>query len=315
MPRSLFCFTIALFFLKTLLAQPLEKKVDTIPGTSVHFTLVKVPAGTFVMGSSPTDKYHQREEGPQANVKLDAFWMGTHEVTHDEYELFMNDKKEEEVDAVTRPTPPYIDFTLGMGKQGGFPANSMSQYGALYYCYWLYKKTGNFYRLPTEAEWEYASSAGKKSTFINGVSENELQQYAWFATNSDNKYHKVGLLKPNTWGLYDMAGNVQEWTLDQYVPDYFQKVGGTPVNPLIKPESRHPRTLKGGSYLSGIDKLRSAARTKSDLAWNVRDPQIPRSKWWNADAPFVGFRIVKPDKKYTKEEVEQFFTDHMIINK
>jgi formylglycine-generating enzyme required for sulfatase activity len=109
-----------------------------------------------------------------------------------------------------------------------------------------------------------------------------------------------------------MAGNVQEWTLDEYLPDYFSKINDSTCSALIKPQNRHPRTLKGGSYLDKSNKLRSAERIKSELAWNVRDPQIPRSKWWNADAPFVGFRLVKPDKNFTKEEIEQFFSDHLI---
>ncbi|HXI00699.1 MAG TPA: SUMF1/EgtB/PvdO family nonheme iron enzyme [Sphingobacteriaceae bacterium] len=314
MLRVLFFYLVIISFFETGYAQPLNNPnyTDSIPGTSVKFSMVKIPGGTFFMGSPQNEAGRDEDEGPRKQIKIDSFWMGAHEVTYDEYEVFMNDGAEQELDAITRPTPPYIDFTLGMGKQGGYPANSMSQYGALYYCYWLYKKTGEFYRLPTEAEWEYASRAGKDTSHINGISEKQLAEYAWMASNSENKYHKVGLLKANAWGLYDMAGNVQEWTLDQYLPDYFVKIGNDPINPAIKPESKHPRTLKGGSYLDNSTSFRSANRIKSDLAWNVRDPQIPRSKWWNADAPFVGFRLVKPKKKITSEEVEKFFSDHMI---
>jgi len=286
--------------------------VDTIPGSKISFTLVKIPRGSFKMGSPESESSREADEGPQKKIQIDAFWMGAYEVTYDEYEVFMNDRKGEEVDAVTGPTTPYIDLTLGMGKQGGFPANSMSQYGALNYCYWLYKKTGDFYRLPTEAEWEYACRAGKQSAFINGTNEKNLHTFAWYAKNSENKYHKVGLLKPNAWGLYDMAGNVQEWTMDQYFADYFKKIENGTSNPVTKPESRHPRTLKGGSYLDQTYNLRSANRIRSDLAWNIRDPQIPRSVWWNADAPFVGFRLLKPVKKYTTKQIEQFYSVHLI---
>lgn len=286
--------------------------IITIPGSTVNYKMVLIPGGSFKMGSPDTEQGRENDEGPQKLVKIDPFWMGACEVTYDEYEIYMNEEKDKDPkpDAITRPSPPYIDFTLGMGKQGGYPANSMSQYGALSYCYWLYKKTGEFYRLPTEAEWEYACRAGSQTAY--SVKPEDLPEYAWFLVNSKNKYHRVGQLKPNAWGLYDMAGNVQEWTLDQYSENYFKAIGDHPVNPVIKPVARHPRTLKGGSYQDNAEKLRSAERIKSDLEWNARDPQIPRSKWWNADAPFVGFRLVRPAKKLSKEEIEQFFSDNMI---
>ena len=118
------------------------------------------------MGSATAEK-GKNDEGPQKEVKISPFSIGTYEVTHDEFLLFMNDDsltRNSDVDAVTRPTPQYIDFSLGMGKQGGFPVNSMSQHAALMYCRWLYQKTGTFYRLPTEAEWEYACRAGASTT-------------------------------------------------------------------------------------------------------------------------------------------------------
>jgi formylglycine-generating enzyme required for sulfatase activity len=202
-------------------------------------------------------------------------------------------------------------MTLGMGKEGGFPANSMQQYGALMYCKWLYKNTGIFYRLPTEAEWEYACRAGTTTIFPFGDDEAKLGEYAWYSSNSDNRYHKVGLKKPNAWGLYDMLGNVGEWVLDQYQPEYYATITDNAVDPVRQPEARHPRTVKGGAYNDETKDLRSANRRMSDLVWNRRDPQIPRSRWWNADAPFVGFRIVRPLKQPTTEEAEQFFQTYL----
>ena len=114
--------------------------------------------------------------------------------------------------------------------------------------------------------------------------------------------------KPNAFGLYDMLGNVAEWTLDQYREDYFDAIKTSTDNPLMQPTKKHPITLKGGNFRDDADKLRSAARLKSDLKWNARDPQIPRSKWWNADAPVIGFRIIRPVKQPSPEEAEQFFT-------
>jgi formylglycine-generating enzyme required for sulfatase activity len=184
-----------------------------------------------------------------------------------------------------------------MGKSGGFPANSMSQYGALMYCRWLYGKTGIFYRLPTEAEWEYACRAGSATAFPFGDDAAKLGEYAWTQENSEETYHKVGEKKPNAWGLYDMMGNVGEWTLDQYDEKGYEKAAA--ANPWNQPTVKTPRTIKGGTYLEPATAARSAARLKSDENWNNRDPQIPRSKWWNADAPFIGFRIVRPVKQPT----------------
>lgn len=283
---------------------------QTLPGGAVKFTMVPIPAGTFMWGARAGDKAAEADEQPARHTKVDAFWMSEHEVTFDQFNLFFNDinlSQNIPADGLTRPSSPYIDMTLGMGKAGGFPANSMQQYGALMYCRWLYQQTGLFYRLPTEAEWEYACRAGNKELFPFGNAEADLADYAWYAANSEGHYHKVGLKKPNAWGLYDMLGNVAEWVLDQYQADYLQSLRDTAVNPLRMPEARHPRSVKGGSYKDAANQLRPSDRLASDLAWNRRDPQIPRSRWWNADAPFVGFRVVRPVKQPTEEEIKKFF--------
>lgn len=288
--------------------------VQAIPSSNLKSKMVAVPAGTFKMGSADADKQKEADETPQREVSVDAFWMGAYEVTYDEFNAFFLDEsisQNTSVDAVTRPSSPYIDMTLGMGKAGGFPANSMQQYSALMYCKWLYKKTGIFFRLPTEAEWEYACRAGATTVYPFGNDAKELDKYAWFKTNSDNRYHKVGEKQPNAWGLYDMLGNVGEWVLDQYTETYFTTIDDKANNPLIEPTNRYPRTVKGGTYQDEAKELRSANRTKSDPVWNRRDPQIPKSKWWNADAPFIGFRIIRPLKQPTAEEAEAFFQKYL----
>ena len=284
-----------------------------IVGSPVSFKMVAVPAGSFVMGSTAADNTRQTDEGPATTVKLDAFWMEEHEVTYDEYILFQDEGTDTDPkpDGITRPSPPYIDFTLGMGKTGGFPANSMSQYAAIMYCKWLYKKTGIFYRLPTEAEWEYACRAGTTTKYFFGNDDKNLASYAWYAANSDDKYHAVKLLKPNAWGLFDMLGNVAEWTLDQYDEKYFDQLKTNAVNPLVQPVKKSPITLRGGHFASAAVDVRDAARLKSNPVWNARDPQIPRSKWWNTDAPFIGFRIVRPYKQPTAEEASTFFEQYL----
>jgi formylglycine-generating enzyme required for sulfatase activity len=282
---------------------------EKIPGTNLSFKMVPITGGTFTIGSPAGEKGRSADEGPQKQVSIAPFWMGACEVTFDEYDVYADPEKDKTPipDGMTRPSPPYIDLTLGMGKTGGFPANSMSQYGALSYCRWLYVKTGVFYRLPTEAEWEYACRAGAATAYPFGNDDAQLKDYAWYANNSEGKYHKVGQLKPNAWGLYDMLGNVAEWTLDQYDAKFLEHAAGT--DPWNKPTTKTPRTIKGGNYQDDAAKVRSAARLKSDPDWNRRDPQIPKSKWWNADAPFIGFRIVRPVKQPTKEEAEQFFAE------
>jgi formylglycine-generating enzyme required for sulfatase activity len=290
------------------------KYEQAIPGSSLKFGMVPITAGTFMLGSAARDKQKEADEGPAHKITISSFWMGTYEVTYDEYNLFFNDislSQNTPTDAVTRPSSPYIDMTLGMGKDGGFPANSMQQYGAIMYCKWLYSKTGIFFRLPTEAEWEYACKAGSTSIYSFGDDATKLGDYAWYSLNSDNRYHKVGLKKPNAWGLYDMMGNVGEWVLDQYQENFYAGLSDTTANPVRRPENKYPRTVKGGTYKDEAKELRSANRLMSDLVWNRRDPQIPKSKWWNADAPFIGFRIVRPLKQPTAQEAETFFQTYL----
>jgi formylglycine-generating enzyme required for sulfatase activity len=216
------------------------------------------------------------------------------------------------VDAVTRPSAQYIDLTWGMGKEGGYPANSMSQYTALMYCRWLYQKTGTFYRLPTEAEWEYACRAGTNTTYFFGNDAKDLPSYAWFKENSEEKYQKAGQKKPNAWGLYDMLGNVSEWTLDHHDEKFLQKLPENSIDPMPVPVwAEYPKVLKGGSYMDPAIELRAANRIQSDPEWNKRDPQIPKSRWWLTDAAFVGFRIVKPEKQPTPEEANQFYKSYL----
>lgn len=295
-------------------SQDFKTYSEKVPGTQFEIKMVPIPSGNFIMGSSNTDKNKRADETPQKSVTINAFWMGAYEITHDIFDAFFRDQATSvgsEADAVTRPTPQYIDLSWGMGKTGGFPVNSMSQDAALMFCRWLYKKTGVFYRLPSEAEWEYACRAGSTKIYPFGDDPKELGKYAWFKGNSKNKYQKVGQKQPNAWGLYDMLGNVSEWTLDQYDEKYFEKLKDGAVEPVTPPGSRYPRSVRGGSYLDGAENLRSASRQHSEAPWNKRDPQIPRSRWWLTDAMFVGFRIVRPVKQPTAEEANAFYDKYL----
>lgn len=295
----------------------LEKTLQQIPGTKVGFELHLIPGGTFKMGSPNDVENKGEDEGPQFEVKVDSFWMSVYEVKFEAYNIFRQkeldlvpiDNKDWNADAVTRPSTPYEDPTFGMGKDG-FPAVSMTQFGALQYCKWLSDKTGVFYRLPTEAEWEYACLAGKTAEDFALDNSKSVDDYAWHYENSDEKYHPVGEKLPNAFGLYDMLGNVGEWTLDQYKKDAYtqlQNVEAAAENPWIKPTALHPRTVRGGSWDDEVEEHRCAARMKSTLKWKERDPQIPKSFWWNTDSPFVGFRLVSPHPQPSPAEQRKFW--------
>ena len=284
-----------------------------ITGSNLSFKMVPIPAGIFTMGSNEKEKGRGQDEGPQKEIKLDAFWMSAYEVTRDELDVFLKDETTSQnvnVDAITRPSPQYVDLSWGMGKEGGYPANSMSQRNAIMYCKWLYEKTKVFYRLPTEAEWEYACKAGTKSAYFFGNEEKDLEKYAWYEKNSANAFHKVGQKLPNPWGLYDILGNITEWTLDHYDPTAFEKVSNQQLS-IAPNEAKYPKTLKGGSYLDAAIDLRSAKRFHSDPIWNRRDPQIPKSKWWLTEAKQVGIRLVRPLKTPSEEEINQFFKSYL----
>ena len=163
-------------------AAAMKAYVEQVPGTEAKFKMLPIPAGKFVMGSPAAEKGHQADEGPQHEVAIDPFWMEEHEVTWGEYELWSlaldkerrkfnkveTTDRDKLVDAVAVPTHPYQEMSFGMGKDGT-PAICMTQFAAKVYCRWLSAKTGRYYRLPTEAEWEYACRAGKSTAYSFGI--------------------------------------------------------------------------------------------------------------------------------------------------
>lgn len=265
--------------------------------------MVTVQGGVATIGTAPSEKGHKADEGPIHKVSIDPFWMGRYEITWEQFELFVYTTQ---VDAVTKPTPPFTDMSFGMGKSG-YPAVNMTQHAALAYCKWLTAKTGHFYRLPTEAEWEYACRAGTTTAYNFGDDPAQLSDYAWYSKNSKEKYNKVGTRKPNAWGLYDMHGNVSEWTLDQYIPGYYSSPKSTAKNSWAIPSKLYPRVVRGGSWDDDPESLRAGARLGSSAKWKQRDPQIPKSDWWNTDASFLGFRIVRPLNPPPPKEIEKYF--------
>ena len=231
--------------------------------------------------------------------EVSAFATSVSEVTWDLYDQFMEaldleplqpaaDPQFVRADAVSRPTTPYTPMDFGMGT-AGFPAISMTQFAARHFTKWLSMKTGRFYRLPTEAEWEYACRAGSNTAYGFGDDPKGLPPYAWFRRHA---YEKVGTLEANAWGLYDMHGNVSEWVLDAFTS--YSTTDDAPSAPIEWPSEEYGRVVRGGSWKDAAPELRCAARSASSAAWKRSDPQLPRSIWYLTDARFVGFRVVHP---------------------
>ena len=307
----------------TIPGERFENYLETISGTPVKFDMVAVNGGEFDMGSRSDEPYRRRNEGPVHKVKVSSFWIGRTEVSWAEFEEFYSEtvthsKNErglvqenlETVDAITGPTPPYGSPDQGWGK-GERPAITMSHHAARVYCEWLSRVTGKRYRLPTEAEWEYACRAGTKTPYFFagdptdftkfywwnrwfGMDTEPLARYARYAENSSRRTHPPSSVKPNPWGLLDMIGNVKEFCLDWYDPAaYSQYSDDITVDPM-GPETGEEHVVRGGSYRSDAIELRSAARdyTRTD-DWLTTDPQSPKSIWWYSDSTDVGFRVVR----------------------
>jgi formylglycine-generating enzyme required for sulfatase activity len=243
---------------------PLAKYVEKIAPTLIEFEMLPMPAGSIEIADSKT--------GAPTRVALKPFWIGKTEVTWDEYDVFnlKLDLNEAEarvaLEAKTRPSRPYGAPDYGFG-HAGYAAMSISFFAADQYCQWLAKRTGKKYRLPTEAEWEYAARAGA----IGRPDKAMLEKVAWFWDNADDCTHPAGKKQPNAWGLFDTLGNVREWAI------------GLDKQPVAC----------GGSFMDEAKDIHASARHKPTPEWNKRDPQEPKGKWWLSDGPFMGFRLVR----------------------
>ena len=280
-------------------AEPLEH-------TDQEIEMVPIRGGTFRMGSPEDEDDRGDDEGPTHEVTLSPFWIGKYEITWDQHDVWGEEMDQRLrkalskkatprdllVDGVSKPTPPYTDMSFGMGK-GRYPAICMTQHSARTFCKWLSAKTGRYYRLPTEAEWEYACRAGTTSAYSFGDDPDDLEDHGWFFDNSDDTYQEVGQKEPNPWGLYDMHGNVAEWVLDQHDEQFYDESDQS-TDPLNVPETLYPRVVRGGGWDDDPEMLRSAARKRSSDEWKKQDPQLPKSIWYHTDALGVGFRVVRP---------------------
>jgi sulfatase modifying factor 1 len=290
---------------------------QTIPGSDVTFEMQPIPGGRFLLGSPASEKGHKPDEAPQIEVEIEPFWMSTHEVTWGEYKQYMAlyqifkkltaAKSQPITDAnkhliVTAPSSLYDPtFTFKLGDNPKQPAVTMSQFAAKQYTKWLSGITGLHFRLPTEAEWEYACRAGSTFAFAFGDDPALLGEHAWFYDNSSEQLHIVGQKKPNAWGLFDMHGNVGEWVIDEYTKDGYERLKGKGTvawrDAIAWPKKLYPRVIKGGGFEDDAASCRCAARRKSDDDdWREEDPNFPQSPWWFTSQPAlsVGFRPIRP---------------------
>ena len=309
----------------------------SVEGTEVSFDMIPIPGGKAAIGSPDEQPGRSQDEGPEFTVDVEPFWMAKTELTWAEYKTFLKTydifkrlsrqgvRKAsglDQADAITIPTPLYEpSFTYEFGDDPQQPAVTMTQYSAKLYTQWLSGITGSQYRLPTEAEWEYAARAGTKTAYSFGDDPAELDQYAAFADNSPDGAPKVGSKKPNPFGLHDMHGSVWEWTLDHYASDSYSGRQGKTLSvseALVMPKEKSSRCVRGGGWQDPPERLRSAARLGSDdKVWKDADPNVPKSPWWFTDDParMVGMRLVRSAKPLPQEDLKKIWgVDHNEIN-
>ena len=281
-------------------------------GKKLEFEMVMVPGGDFLMGSPDAEEDREADEGPQHSVKVAPFYLCSTETTIELFQAYYEETvtakkefvsvlrttkqaaaaKQVDLDAVTGPTPVYGDMTMGYSKK--HPALGLTWHNAMTFCKWLSEKTGKVYRLPTEAEWEYACRAGSAHVFGFGDDLEKLPDYAWFDENAEDEIHAVAQKKPNAWGLYDMLGNVNEWVFDFYDPQAY--ASAAQQNPAVNvqgPKTGKVHVARGGAYESPAEELRCAARTFEEDWWRFGDPQIPKSIWWLPELDIIGFRVAR----------------------
>ena len=219
--------------------------------------MVYVEGGTFMMGCTDGDCYNDGRERPAHEVTVNSFYIAKYLVTQEEWDAVM----------AYNPSP-----LTG----NDLPVESVTWNAAQEYIAKLNAVTGKNYRLPTEAEWEYAARGGNKSKGYKYSGSDDVDAVAWYLTNSGNISHPVGLKMPNELGIYDMSGNVWEWCSDWY--DNYSSA--SQINP-IGPSSGSKRVIRGGNYVL----WKQAVRVSMRSGWEP-----------NNQNPYLGFRLVL-DKK------------------
>jgi formylglycine-generating enzyme required for sulfatase activity len=298
-----------------------EDFVETVPNTTVSISMKAIPGGSFNIGSPENEAKRKPDEGPQKQIRISPFFMSEIEISWDVYLAFYTATAAEgrstdtegtrtlgDVDAISGPTPPYgqPDQNWGLGNR---PAITMSYHSAETFCKWLSQVTGKTYRLPTEAEWEYAARGGTETPFffegevkdfaekgflgsLFGKENESINKYVIYSKNSNAKTQEPEMVEANPFGLKNMLGNVAEYCSDWYAEDAYEKLKDGEVDPK-GPVSGEERVIRGGTFKSDVSEVRSAARdfTKTE-AWMKTDPQMPKSIWWLSDCTSIGFRVV-----------------------
>ncbi|MEO5568072.1 MAG: SUMF1/EgtB/PvdO family nonheme iron enzyme [Gemmatimonadaceae bacterium] len=227
---------------------------DSIAGTLVTFELVLVPPSVAKEGSTR------------------PIYIGRTEVTWDMYDVFMNRldtaRLKGPADALARPSQPYAvpDYDWG---HAGYAAISISYQAANAFAEWLSVKTGHKYRLPTNSEWDRVALLAAGDT--GSISRARLDSMAWHRENASSQAHAVASRRADRLGLYDLFGNAAEWVATD----------------------GKPAVTRGGSFRDDPAAMGPASRAVQAPSWTERDPQLPTSRWWLTDGPFVGFRIVR----------------------
>jgi len=300
-----------------------ENFEETIPGTYESISMIAVPGGEFLLGSPNDEPFRREDEGPQKRVKVSDFYMGEIEVTWDQFWAFYGETMSEgrtppekiyanntrpDLDAVSGPTPPFGNPDQGWG-MGSRPAITMTHYAAETFCQWLSLKTGKHYRLPTEAEWEYAARGGTQTPYFFEGSPKKfsakgfirrfvkadttgINTFVIYGLNSKNRSQAPSEVQPNPFGLKNMLGNVMEYCSDWYAEDAYSLLPDGAANPK-GPSSGEEYVVRGGQYNDDAASLRCAARGSThNEAWLKTDPQKPKSIWWYSDVKGIGFRVV-----------------------
>ncbi len=303
--------------------------IEKIPETSVSFKMIAIPGGQFKMGSPVDEPYRRPDEGPVRDVLVNDFFMAEIEVSWNEYLAFFNatssqgrkeaQEVDEDSDVITGATPPWGAPDQGWGK-GDRPAITMSHHAAETYCRWLSQVTGRKYRLPTEAEWEYAARGGTSTPYFFEGSPKDYEKDGFFKKlfgadmeivdkytvhygNSPYKTQSPEYVEANPFGLKNMLGNVAEFCLDYYDPQVYGKYPKGVVKNPRGPRNGMEHVVRGGSFKNTPKDLRAARRDFTKTKdWLVTDPQIPKSIWWYSDVKSVGFRVVC---EYNEEEMKR----------